>query len=428
MSVIELPVDEIIFRDDLYPRIEADTATIQRYAADLSVLPPIEVNQKNELIDGYHRWTAHRKEKALTIQAYVTNTASDIELLALATERNAAHGLQLSQADKKKTAVRLYAAGTGINKTEIARILSVSDRTISSYLSDIDAQLREERETTLRAMWLACYTQEEIAEAIGLDQSFVSKQTKELCQTENFPKSIKLSAEYGESDWMPPLYNHWRYGKLSNNTNHFGNTEQSIVDNLLYLYTQPFDIVVDPFAGGGSTIDVCKHRLRRYYVSDRLPIVERTDIRQYDILDGVLPLNNRWSDVSLVYLDPPYWRQAAGQYSNDENDLANMSLEDFYSVLVQFIEQCASRMKTGTHIALIIQPTQWLADNRLFPVDHVFDLVSLLSSCKNLAYKQRVICPYSTEQYNAQQVKWAKENKEVLTLNRELIIWEVVNG
>ena len=32
-----------------------------------------------------------------------------------------------------------------------------------------------------------------------------------------------------------------------------------------------FDIVLDPFAGGGATIDVCKKRLRRYCVSDRKP-------------------------------------------------------------------------------------------------------------------------------------------------------------
>jgi DNA modification methylase len=37
------------------------------------------------------------------------------------------------------------------------------------------------------------------------------------------------------------------------------------VDNLLYFYTHPLDVVVDPFAGGGSTIDICKKRLRRYW-------------------------------------------------------------------------------------------------------------------------------------------------------------------
>ena len=60
------------------------------------------------------------------------------------------------------------------------------------------------------------------------------------------------------------------------------------MDNLLYLYTEPFDIVVDPFAGGGSTIDVCKKRFRRYFVTDRKPIVEREkEIRTHDMTDGL---------------------------------------------------------------------------------------------------------------------------------------------
>jgi hypothetical protein len=37
----------------------------------------------------------------------------------------------------------------------------------------------------------------------------------------------------------------------------------------------------------------------------------------------------------------------------------------------------------------------------------------------------RIICPYPTEQYNAQQVDWAKATRTPLMLNRELIIWRV---
>jgi len=59
MAVVELKVKDIVFREDLYPRIRTSAETVQKYAEDLSVLPPIEINQRNELIDGWHRWTAH---------------------------------------------------------------------------------------------------------------------------------------------------------------------------------------------------------------------------------------------------------------------------------------------------------------------------------------------------------------------------------
>jgi DNA modification methylase len=190
------------------------------------------------------------------------------------------------------------------------------------------------------------------------------------------------------------------------------------------MFTQPFDIVVDPFGGGGSTIEVCKKRLRRYWVSDRLPIIERNDIRQYDILDGSPPLHKRWSDVALLYLDPPYWKQAEGKYSKDEQDLANMSLETFYDSLAAFVKDCAGKMKAGSHVALLIQPTQWKnGDKRV--TDHVIDLIVKLSG-GNLNYKMRIACPYESQQCTAQQVEWAKQNRQVLMINRELIIWEVV--
>jgi ParB-like chromosome segregation protein Spo0J len=411
-------IDEIVWRKDLYPRFEPDPATIQRYAESIELLPPIQINQRKELIDGYHRWTAHKKVGAALIPVAVTETASDAEVLRLAIQTNATHGLQLSLSDKQSLARKLY---TG-DKEDIARLLSVTPRTVANWVANIDQAQREERQQRIRDLWLACHTQEEIAGAVGIPQRTVADQIEELAKMENFPKSLVLSAEFNESDWSPPLFDIWNFSKLSNTTGHFGNSEQGIVDNLLYLYTEPFDIVVDPFAGGGSTIDVCKKRLRRYWVSDRLPVPERQDIRQAEIAEGPPALHKRWQDVSLLYLDPPYWRQARNQYSQDAADLANMPLEQFYETLVTFVDSCSSKMRAGSHIALLIQPTQWLADDRAYPADHVIDLIQRVGKPR---YVRRISCPYSTEQYNAQQVEWAKANREVLMRTRELIVWQV---
>ena len=196
-----------------------------------------------------------------------------------------------------------------------------------------------------------------------------------------------------------------------------------ILDNLLYMYTEPFDIVVDPFAGGGSTVDICKKRLRRYWVSDRLPIVERLDIREADIAGGPPPLHKRWPDVKFLYLDPPYWKQAEEKYSKDSEDLANMSLEDFYNSLTTFVLACAEKMHTGAYIAMLMQPTQWKAPNRRV-IDHVVDLISQVKS-NRLEYERRISCPYESQQANAQQVEWAKESRDILEIGRELIIWRI---
>lgn len=423
LQVRDMPLEAVVYREDLYPRIKPDAATIQRYAENLDVLPPIEVNQHGILIDGYHRWTAHRKAEAKTIKAFVTETTSDNHVYALAIERNAAHGLQMNDADKRSAAIRLYNSGTGIDKATIARVLSVTQRSVSNYLNDVDRQIREERKQRIVDMWLACYTQEEIADAVGVARQTITDQVKVLPDLESFPNPAKLMARFEDADFTSPLYNVWTFAKKTNAVSHFGNSEQRIVDNLLYLYTEPFDIVVDPFAGGGSTIDVCQKRLRRYYVSDRKPIVEReNDIRRLDIAVDLPALGNRWSDVALTYLDPPYWKQAENQYSSDPEDLANMPLDMFTETLIGIVNRIARKQSRGV-IALIIQPTQWKADNREF-TDHVMHLVSGVDSTR-LVLENRISVPYSTEQANAQQVEWAKANKKLLVISRELIVWRL---
>src|ERR1700704_3604499 len=91
------------------------------------------------------------------------------------------------------------------------------------------------------------------------------------------------------------------------------------VANLLWLYTQPGDIVVDPFAGGGTTIDVAKRMGRRVWASDLHPSTPTLPIHEHDATDGWSAEAPRKAD--LVILDPPYWQQAKGRYSDDLDDL-----------------------------------------------------------------------------------------------------------
>lgn len=436
-EIQELAVDQVVFREDLYPRIEHSFATVQKYAEDLDVLPPIEVNQRYELIDGKHRLLAHQKNQAGTIRAVITPTKSDAELLELAIERNATHGLQLSQGDKKKMAVRLYNATTDRTermalKARLVKTLSVSVGLLESWLARSEKDMKDAAKDEALALWLACRTLDEIAEATGWPKQTISDWLRSLSENHEIVESgqtdkekpITLTSEQVAAsehaiDFTPPIYNIWRQNEKTAGSSHFGNSEVRWVDNLLYLYTKPFDVVIDPFAGGGSTIDICRKRFRRHLVSDRLPIVERAkDIRQHDLKDGPLK-PPQWKDVKLVYLDPPYWKQAEGRYSQDADDLANMPLEQFTETLAGIITGYAKKV-TDAYIALIIQPTQWKAPERQY-TDHIADMLRAVK----LPVEMRFSAPYSTEQYTPQMVDWAKDAKRCLVLTREIVVWRV---
>ena len=199
----ELGINDIIFREDLYPRLEKNPTTVQAYAEILDVLPPIEVNQHNELIDGWHRWTAHKKKERETIHVTVTQTKSDTELLEFTIERNNKWGLQLTNEDKKNVARRIYhitpERERDIKKQQLAKLLSVPERTLRGWLSRIDKDAKEARDKRIFDLWLGCYTFEEIAKDVGCSDSearnVVSAEKAEL------QKMRKPASEH-----EPPLY------------------------------------------------------------------------------------------------------------------------------------------------------------------------------------------------------------------------------
>lgn len=451
-------VSKIIFREDLYPRIEHDAELVQKYAEDLDILPPIEINQHDILIDGWHRWTGHKKAERKDIKVEVTKTESEVALRKLAIRRNNAFGKQLTAADKKKQAVSIYnmenrpAAEKAAQKEELAELFSVSVRTITDWLARSDKDAKEAARREAFDLWLACRTQDEIAEAVGYSQPSVAEFLRSIIRNGKSADSDK-SGENGDDaeesaslgEWTPtdaqaaamahasedfekPIYNIWKQKTKSDGPSHAGNSEARWVDNLLYLYTQPFGIVVDPFAGGGSTIIVAKRRLRRYWVGDMIPVVEREkEIRKHDLIaDGVPDLTGRWKDVQLIYLDPPYWLQAKGMYSDAPTNLANMPLEEFHLELSRIIKDFAAKLgraKARARIALIIQPTQWKAPGRVY-TDHVAAMIKEIG----LPIEMRFSAPYESQQCNAQMVEWAKANKQCLVLTREIIVWRIGNG
>ena len=294
---------------------------------------------------------------------------------------------------------------------------------MNRWVADIDRRERERRKQRIFEAYLAWKTEQDIAALEGMPQRTVHDQIEELAYLDNCPKSLKVVAEFGEEDFPIPLYNVWTWTRKTTELDHPGNSGVGIVEWLLYLYTQPFDVVLDFFAGSGSTIDVCKKRLRRYWVSDRTPSPARqSEIRQWDITEGLPPFRKRWSDVALVYLDPPYWKQMYERCSKDPEDLANMDLEAFTATLAGLIRSCAEKLRPGAHIAMLMQPTQWHAPEHQF-TDHVIQIINAVGN-KTLTVENRISCPYSTERCTPHMVEWAKANKKVLVLSRELVIWE----
>ena len=417
-----IKVADVIYREDLYPRGEVDPALVDRYADDIDVLPPIELNQDNILIDGVHRLRAHQDKGLETIAYTVTETASETELLQLACRRNSSHGHQLSQTDKRRMAQNMYAAAGARGKElrlEIADILSVPERTMRSWTQRIDRDDAAERRQKALDLWMSGHTVDEVAAAVDVSKGTVSNWTKNVF---SFGKSAKIERDRADfRDYTPPVCNIWSGGESEEGDGHPGNGDPDIIRNLLYAYTEPFDLVVAPFAGEGSAIDVCRERSRRYYVSDLTPTPARAhEIRQHDVTGG-LPTPPRWQDVALVYLAPPCWKPSEAGRDDGAGNFANMDADTFHDELAKVVNGFADRMSAGARIALLIQPTQWKEAEHHRWVDHVVEIARRVDQ----PIINRVSCPLPAPEREPQVVVEDREDRTFLCLTRELIIWEV---
>jgi DNA modification methylase len=89
-------------------------------------------------------------------------------------------------------------------------------------------------------------------------------------------------------------------GEVMGDPRFAGRTPAYVVWNLLQRYTRPGDLVVDPFAGGGTTLDVARslgREARGFDVAPARADVEEADARGIPLADG---------SVDFFFLDPPY--------------------------------------------------------------------------------------------------------------------------
>ena len=411
---------DIKFDPAIYPRKQHSPALVQRYSACLPEIEAhgnlISIAADGRLIDGRHRHlaylTAYAADTSVEIPVIVYDIAEDDALFDLATELNSTSGDQLSEDDKRRAAIRMYGRANRKPQEDIARALAVGKNKISTWLKAIVDQEREEREARIWQMWLACHTLEAIAQDVKVQVSHVSE----------FLRKNSEKYQQGDSElfrnFEPKVYTVWNFDKATNEVRHFGNIPPEVLDNLLYYYTQPFDVVFDPFAGGGMALDVCAARLRRCYASDLTPIPARAgQIRAWDITTGLpddLPVPD------FVFLDPPYWKQAEGKYSTQPTDLANIELNAFITAITELAKQVKRKWggnRPNGKLALIIGP---------YKEDGAYTDLALLchqAIAKYLNLVIRIQVPYSTQVHGGAYVKNAKETKQMLYLSRDLMVF-----
>jgi DNA modification methylase len=171
-----------------------------------------------------------------------------------------------------------------------------------------------------------------------------------------------------------------QYGDTPMGTPAFpGSTPSHVIWNLLTRYTREGDLVVDPFCGGGTTIDVARSLERRalgYDISPIRPDIFRADARS-------LPLENAKAD--FVFMDPPYSTHLS--YSGKEDCIGELDAFEpgYFEAMEQVFVEAERILRDRRYLAVYCSDTfkkkrgfvslgaRFFAQlsSRMKPVDHI---------------------------------------------------------
>lgn len=141
----------------------------------------------------------------------------------------------------------------------------------------------------------------------------------------------------------------WDFGNRDNyagDANFHGNAPTQTVEQCILRLTSKDDLVIDPMAGSGTTIDVCKAYNRKVKAFDLTPT--REDIIEND--SRCIPIDD--SSVDLVFLHPPYLDMV--KFSNKEGDISKLSLEKFLSSMRLVLMESKRILKKDKHLCILV--------------------------------------------------------------------------
>jgi DNA modification methylase len=168
--------------------------------------------------------------------------------------------------------------------------------------------------------------------------------------------------------WDYPSQN---YGEgKQGDTAYVGATPSYIIWNLLKRYTKEKDLVVDCFAGSGTTLDVARDLNRRALGYDVHPT--RKDIFRVDARKLPAELTGK---VDFVFIDPPYSTHV--DYGPDARDIGKLEAAtgEYYKAMEQVFAEIHRILKPGRHMGLYVSDS-YVHGKAFYPIG--FELFALL--------------------------------------------------
>lgn len=478
-----IPRDSIVWDPSIYPRAKWSTATVDRYVDALEAgdqFPPMVVEAgTRRLLDGKHRQLAYLKAelliedqpingfkvfvpapgKSVPVEARTVPDGMSVKLFAATL--SARHGDRMSNADLKALAREEFEADPKLTAAGWGRHLGLPERSVRRWVSDIIDREKRRRQAAVWRLSKLGWTQAEIADSFKVSQPTVAGDIKngQLADLDNrlpddwndnwlvdeaerigVPLTEAMAAAIGgmsDDDRLARLdiklqpYDVWQFPSCHDlmGDDHPGRIPGELVAHVLYFFTDPGELVVDPMAGSGTTLDACLlmgRKARGYDIDHRH---DRVDVEQHDLSTG-------WPDTvekaRLIFWDPPYYKKmdgsSAGHGGNDGyivGSISRLDVDDYLAWFHKRFGELREAVRPGTTFAFLM--SDWDGENAKRTEDEhpvwLWDYVDRLRD-SGWTMRRHIQCPLSTQQIHPDIVNKFRTSRRLARLERYLLVAE----
>lgn len=383
------------------------------------ILEPLLVNQSNIIISGHRRWQAATELGLDLIPCLILGPMSQLEELRTIVEANRyrkkkLHEIRheaelLEEVESKLAAERRNDAkyvdpvmNKGRTAEKIAKALG-----IGSYVTY----------DRLKKVWMVADSEPAIAEALAKVDSGQKSFNSVWKMTQ---KVLYGSAKEEEFGFDLQVYDKWYFSEgphPSFGINHPGRLPGQMIQNVLHYWSEPGDLVVDPFSGGGVTLDVCEAMDRNCLAYDLAPI--REDIKDWDISRG---FPEEAQGANLIFLDPPYSNMLDKEYlALHKDSAAGLSIDGFKDFIAKLCVDSFQTLEPGGHLALIIMRQRSKLPKEVPFMDWPY-FCQFYMTYAGFEIIEHIVEQWPTSIYQPYDVVHAKRDKKILGICGSLII------
>ena len=476
----KIKLEDVVIDNAVYPRERWNSHTISEYADALkagSQFPPIVLqNETNVLLDGMHRLLAakkylasyreHEQEPRFVEDDGWAEASEEIEIeyhvipegvpaKLYAASLSARHGDRLTPAERRNIAREIFTQNPDFTLETLCEYLPVSKSSASDYVADIRARRREAQKMTAYRLHRLGWTQEEVAQTIGISQSsYAEGILSEFPSLENPIKKLLDSGiphlDVAERYNMPLIlvwaidlagrtdtqrmerltiniqpYDVWLFNKCHDlfGAQHPGRIPGEIVAHVLYFFTEPGATVIDPMAGSGTTIDVCLAFGRSCYAYDIDARHERPDIIRHDLAVDGWPERTKKAD--LIFWDAPYFQKMdklnIGEDGYVDGSISNLDRAGYMAFFAEKLAEAKTLVKKGTRLAFLM--SDW--DDNTGEREGIF-IWNYADLLRNAGWNliRHIQVPLSTQQVHPDIVNKFRQAHRLARLERYLIMAE----